>query len=142
MTTWQIWQIFSKVFLLFIVMLVEQVVGVPFVSLLLLYWWFGRRKYGFTIWPAIVFSFALGLLYGGSITFIYVAIGVWWWIVNHQVNVLWLRPLVVLILSVLVAIIFCLFAKRVQWWLVFGWISVGSIIWWMMQNKQRGIRHV
>lgn len=143
MKSWQIWQLLMKIVSLSVVMLIEQVLGMPLLSLLLLYWWFGRSaNHHFAIGPIVVLSTAIGLLYGGSLSMVYVVLSVWWWLTTQITGAQWLRS--ILIFGSACGATGILFFTRnpVRWEFATGWIVVSALVWWKLYQGNQGIKHV
>jgi hypothetical protein len=142
MTSWQIWQALTKGLGLGAVMLFEQIISMPVLSLLLVYWWFGRAKHNFYAPPIIAFSGALGLLHGGSLVLVYVLLGVWWWFVTRKTEMHRLQPLVLFGSACIVALLLVLANGRVQWQFALSWSIFAAVVWWRLNLNKRSSKHV
>lgn len=143
MASWQVWQLALKVICIGIVMLVEQVIGMPILSLLLLYWWFGRRRDKSSIMPIALFSIAVGLLYGGTVMgVIYVGLSLWWWVIAIIPGVRWLRSLLLFCSTSIISILIFGLRDGMRWEFVWGWLVISAVVWWRLNQNYRGITHV
>lgn len=140
MARWQIWQLAVKILCLGMVILLEHVISMPLLSLLLLYWWFGRSHY-FSVVPIIVFSIALGLLYGGLISTFYIVLGLWWWLTTRKIGAKWLNSLVLFGSASAAVTALFLIDNRVRLEFAVGWIAVAGVVWWRLYAANRGAKH-
>lgn len=123
-------------------MLVEHVIGMPLLSLLLVYWWFGKHKEHFSVWPIIALSITLGFLYGGTMSLFYGLLGIWWWLTTQIIGTKVLRSIVVFGSACVVGFFLFLAQGRVEWEFALGSILISAIIWWGLYRASQGVLHV
>lgn len=140
MAGWQIWQLAVKILCIGMIILLEHVISMPLLSLLLLYWWFGRSQQ-FSVVPIMIFSSVLGLLYGGLMSSFYVVLGLWWWLTTRKIGAQWLSSAILFgSASVAVSALF-LINNQVRLEFALGWIVVAAVVWWRLYASSRGAKH-
>ncbi len=140
MTSWQVWQLVVKVLCIGLILLLEHVLSMPLLSLLLLYWWFGR-SHRFSVVPISIYSIVVGLLYGGPVSGLYAVFGLWWWLTAHKLGSRWLHSVTIFSSASLAVLTVFMMSNRVQIAFALSWIVVAGIMWWRLYAGNLGIKH-
>ncbi len=132
---WRVTTIVWRVAVIWLLLVVEHVAGVPFIGFLCFYRWFGQSSSSSTSWWWAFLSLATALLYqvswGGTMV---VLLG-WWCLVSWSVGKYFAGKWWIWLTTFVISLTYVLLYQPSSWWLAIGWYLVGTVGWWFVTKK-------
>lgn len=124
-----------RVIVLLLVVTAERIIGIPFLSALLFYSWFGQHRTRGMVWWWVGFSLSLALVHRLSFGGVMAVIFAWWVILEWQFGKYIVQKWWVLLVTWGFSVGFILIYQPIYWWMVAGSWLLGTG-WWQWKLRQ------